>query len=102
MITKEQAALEESIHGQIEAKDANVLCDYAAFVEGEMEAELIRHVVLAILQMDDRVFPFAMAQLGIHSRSLKAALEDIASFTERQRAAFMECSAKSILKELEP
>lgn len=99
MISREQASTEQHIHDRIEMHDANVLLDYATFVEQELGSEPIRNLLLGILLMPDRQWNFALAELGTHNRPLSAALKDLGELVERQRAAFTEHQAKALLAE---
>ena len=100
-ISPEQAATEQHVHEQIERKDVNVLLDYAAYVGERVEEEQLRNLLFAMLQCDDRIWGFLMAQLRGHSRLLHAALDDLAHDLEKRRAGFMESAALAMIKELE-
>lgn len=100
-ISREQEALEDFIHDRIEKHDVNVLLDYATFVEQELESEPIRNLILGILETPPKQWSFAMAEVATHNRRLSKAMMDIGEHVERQRAAFMEMSAKAILAEAE-
>lgn len=98
-LTPEQAATEQHIHEQIDRRDSNALADYAAYVASEISDEHLRNLLLAMLEMDDRVFGFMMAQVRGHSRLMHAALDDLAHDLEKHRAGFMESAAALLMKE---
>ncbi|MCY1446803.1 hypothetical protein D9M71_633900 [compost metagenome] len=100
-ITPEQAAAENYFDQQIDNKDANVLLDYAAYVGEQVSEEQLRNLLFAMLQCDDRVRNFMMAQIKGHSRLLHAALDGLAHDIEKLRGGFIEHAAKAALKELE-
>lgn len=101
MINKEQAAAEQHIHDLIEARDANVMLQYASYSETEVDHDTIRNLLLAILLTDDRIWRFVLAEVSTHSRGLSAALKDLATAMEKQRAAFMEFQALALLRAAE-
>ncbi|MNF85833.1 hypothetical protein D3C84_682440 [compost metagenome] len=101
-ISKDQAALEQHIHDQIEQRDANVLADYAAYAADHMSEEALRNLFLAMLEMDTRVWDFMLGQIGGHHRPMHSAMHELGKHLEQCRAGFMELAATSILKEMQP
>ena len=98
-ITAEQAATEQHIHDLIEARDANVMLQYASFAEAEVDQETIRNLLLAILLTDERIWRFLLAEVSTHSRPMREALHDLAVAMDKQRATFMESAAQCLLRE---
>lgn len=98
-ISPQQAAAEQFVHDRIDMLDANVLLDYATFVEQELDSEPVRNLLLGILLTHDRQWRFALAEVATHNRSLAAALKDLGELVEKRRAAFMEFRAIAMINE---
>lgn len=93
-----QAVTEQHVYNQLEAREKDTVDHYADHCETWMDRETVRALLIAIIELDDRRWPFVRADLMVHCPNLAKAFDKIINHVERHRAEFIECEAESLIK----
>lgn len=97
-ISKIQAVTEQHVYNQLEAREKDTVDHFVEHCELWLSRDETMPLLLAIIELDDRRWPFVRADLMVHCPNLAKAFDKIINHVERHRAEFIEEESKSIIK----
>lgn len=93
-----QAATEQHVYHQLEAREKDTVDHFVEHCELWLSKDETMPLLLAIIELDDKRWPFLRADMRVHCPKLAAAFDKIIDHVERHRAEFIECEAEEIIK----
>lgn len=93
-----QAVTEQHVYNQLEAREKDTVDHFVEHCELWLSRDETMPLLLAIIELDDRRWPFVRADLMVHCPNLAKAFDRIINHVERHRAEFIECEAESLIK----
>lgn len=92
-----QAVTEQHVYNQLEAREKDTVDHFVEHVDLWLSSDETKPLLLAIIELDDRRWPFVRADLMVHCPNLAKAFDKIINHVERHRAEFIEEESKSII-----
>lgn len=93
-----QAVTERHVYDQLEAREKDTVDHFVDHCELWLSKDETMPLLLAIIELDDKHWPFVRADLMVHCPNLAKAFDKIINHVERHRAEFIEEESKSIIK----
>lgn len=93
-----QAATEQHVYNQLEAREKDTVDHYAEHCELWIGKDELIPLITAIIELDDKRWPFLRADMQVHCPNLAKAFDRIINHVERHRAEFIEEESLAIIK----
>lgn len=97
-ISTEQAAAEQHVYDQLEARDGDTVDAFADHCENWLGSEHTLPLLRAVIATDDAAWHRLMARIASDAPALHAALAGIVSHFEKHRAEFIEEEAQNLTR----
>lgn len=97
-ISPVQAATERHVYNQLEAREKDTVDHFVEHCENWLSSDETKPLLLAIIELDDRRWPFVRADLMVHCPQLAKAFDKIINHVERHRKEFIEEESLAIIK----
>ena len=99
-ISAEQASMERQVYERLNKRDEVAVSNFAEHCELWIGKDELLPLLIAIIELDDRRWPFLRADMRVHCPNLAAAFDKVIDHVEKHRAEFIEEEACMLLANL--
>ncbi|MDG9784669.1 hypothetical protein [Metapseudomonas otitidis] len=97
-ISTEQAAAQQHVYDQLEARDGDAVEAFSTHCEAELLSAQVLPLVRAVIETDDAAWLRLMARIETTSPGLHSALSGLVDHIERHRARFIAEHAEHLIR----